>query len=89
MIIAIDHDGTYTEDPALWDKFILNCTERHHKVIMVTMRHPEELLPGPLPAGITVIYTSRAAKAGYLAEMGIVPDIWIDDNPYWILNTSL
>ena len=82
MLIALDYDGTYTEDPDLWDRFIQSAKERGHRIICVTMRYPGEPV-GTI--GIEVIYTSRRAKKPHLEAAGVSVDIWIDDNPHWIL----
>lgn len=39
MIIALDYDGTYTADPALWDQFILLAIKNNHYVVCCTLRH--------------------------------------------------
>ncbi len=80
MMIALDYDKTYTLDPEFWDSFISSASKRGHEVFCATMRHETE----PIEIPCAVIYTSRKAKAAYLKERGIVPDIWIDDNPAWL-----
>lgn len=76
--IALDYDGTYTADPALWNAFIGIAQSYGHSVKIVTMRHPTEPVPNP---PCEVIYTARKAKMlSYLA------DIWIDDQPLLISN---
>ena len=80
---ALDYDGTYTADPDLWDKFIDLCEERGHTVTIVTMRYPSEGIGGRVDA---VIYTSRKAKVAYCESIDRHFDIWIDDNPKWLLN---
>lgn len=35
-----------------------------------------------------VYYTNRKAKKQFLNNLGEYPSIWIDDNPYWILNNG-
>jgi hypothetical protein len=85
MLIALDYDGTYTADPSLWDRFIQSVKDRGHRIICVTMRYPEEPIE---PIGIDVVYTSRQAKKPYLESIGTRVNIWIDDNPHWILTPS-
>ena len=88
MIIALDYDGTYTADPVLWDGFIGYAKAAGHTVVMATMRHePEE--PIEHEVDCRVIYTGRQAKRAYLAAFGIAPQIWIDDNPFWIYQDAL
>jgi hypothetical protein len=79
MKIAIDHDGTYTADPELWDWFITKAVQRGHEVYCVTMRHPHESIKMPCE----IVYTSRKAKA-----IAFEADVWIDDSPHWLLNDS-
>jgi hypothetical protein len=81
MRVALDYDGTYTRDPELWDEFIKALIHRGHKVICVTMRKPTETIEMPCD----IIYTSRAAKQPFLDALDIIIDVWIDDNPCWIL----
>lgn len=81
MIIALDYDGTYTKDPAMWRKVIAIATEAGHRVVCVTSRWKEEAIEMPCE----VIYTGRLAKARVAADAGIDVDIWIDDNPFFIM----
>lgn len=81
MIIALDYDGTYTADPELWDDFIAKARWRGHQVTCVTMRHKHEGAPD-VPCD--VVFTSRKAKMNAFKA-----DIWIDDNPNWLLNDSI
>ncbi len=76
MKIAIDYDGTYTQDPALWNAFIGQAELAGHSVTCVTMRYPTE----PIDMPCDVFYTSRKAKA-----MAFKADVWIDDSPHWLL----
>lgn len=85
MLIALDHDGTYTADPAMWDQFIAQAALRGHEILCVTMRYPGEAVSVPCE----VVYTSRAAKAKHMVGLGRVPDIWIDDKPHWIYQDSI
>ena len=39
MLIALDYDGTYTEDWELWRMFIKSAHKKGHEVVIVTMRH--------------------------------------------------
>lgn len=84
MIIALDYDGTYTADPALWDAFIRAARARKHEVHIVTMRHESELIVLGEPVD-RVHYTDRKAKLAYMAAKGIEVQIWIDDQPRFIL----
>ena len=80
--IGLDFDGTYTRDPLLWDRFIAVANEHGHEVICVTMRFEDESL-ADFPC--EVIYTARKGKVGHMVKLGRPIDIWIDDNPQWLL----
>lgn len=84
MRIALDYDGTYTADPALWYTLILAARQCGHEVVCITMRYPTEPIEVPVP----VIYTSRQAKVAFMEERGEKVDIWIDDSPHWLLNDA-
>lgn len=92
MIIAIDYDETYSADPVLWDAFIKNAIERKHKVICVTMRYDNQFEAPDVLTSIgkicKVIFTGRLAKEKFLKKIGLNPDVWIDDRPYYIYKDS-
>lgn len=83
MKIALDYDETYTRDPEFWDQFIDLASDFGHDVTCVTMRRPQNKIEG---LQIDVIYTSFKGKILYTQSLGIQFDIWIDDNPIWLLN---
>lgn len=88
MLIAIDYDKTYTEDPGLWDRFISDAKESGCDVICVTLRYESEGKEVQNALGDKVgkiVFTGRKAKGPYLAGFGVKPNIWIDDNPTWIV----
>ena len=91
MNIALDYDGTYTEDKELWDLFIEKSLDNGHKVFLVTMRYPEEINSDikELSKKIDVIFTSRKAKQVAVGLLNLEIDVWIDDNPHWILEDSI
>lgn len=82
MLIALDYDKTFTADRQLWREFVSLAEGRGHSVVIATMRRPDEAIED---APCRVVYTSRAAKKAALSQVGINPDIWIDDTPAWIL----
>lgn len=93
MLIALDIDGTYTEDMFLWDEFIICAQEQGHDVIAPTMRFQGERPQCEFEAKlrkwkVQIIYTTRKAKQPYLETLGFKPDIWIDDNPSLIFSDS-
>ena len=88
MLMALDYDETYTLDPYFWKDFIARAHARGHEVIIATMRFDK----GPEADEVNkeignmcrIYFTSRKAKLGALKELGVEPDVWIDDNPLWI-----
>ncbi len=85
MNIALDYDGTYTADPALWDAFIKNSLLHGHRIFCVTMRYPEEAVSMPCE----IFYTSRKPKAVYMQGIGVAVNVWIDDQPFWIIHQAV
>lgn len=87
MLISLDFDDTYTLDPYFWDRFIVSAKSRGHEVICVTSRkcgNTEDVITA-LADKVTIFCTSHRAKKDYLAEIGLFPDVWIDDKPKHIL----
>lgn len=82
MLIAIDYDRTYAAAPELWAQFIAMAQARGDQVVICTGRAfpPSEQLP------VEVHCTAGQAKAAYLLERGLRPDIWIDDDPWSIVS---
>lgn len=81
MVIALDHDGTYTADPQLWGEFIASCRTRGHRVICVTARSAVDRAHVVVPKGVPVYFTDRSPKEWYMQKQGVKVDVWIDDNP--------
>lgn len=92
MLIALDFDKTYTEDPGLWLSFIDLARERGHQVMIVTMRyeeHEKEAVERQLKGKVDrIIYTGRKGKMRHMLFLSLKPDIWIDDEPKWIFEDS-
>lgn len=90
MKIALDFDGTYTEDPDMWCGFIDLAKETGHDVYIVTFRHPNQShqMLDWLNQGYTkgVFYTSGNSKRKFMDERGIAIDVWIDDQPELIVD---
>lgn len=88
MIIALDYDGTFIRDPEAWTTAMTALKLAGHLILGVTMRYPAEKV------GMDTRYddlchhihfTSRRGKKNYLTQRGIAVDVWIDDNPIFIL----
>lgn len=92
MLICIDYDKTYTLDTGFWDGFIALSKQNGVSVICCTLRHEDgegDAVKRDLLDKVDAIYfTARQAKQGYLQSIGVNPDVWIDDSPYWILYGS-
>lgn len=93
MLIALDYDGTFTEDPELWIAFILKAKSNNHRVIIATMRYPSEsaVVNHQLESLVDgIVFTSRRAKKQAVQDiLGEDPDIWIDDHPEWLFEDAI
>lgn len=90
MIIALDFDETYTADPVLFTQFAALARKAGHTVIVATMRYEHEGDEVSKELGwLPIHFTGRKAKRQFLASKGIHPDVWIDDNPAWILHDAM
>ena len=86
MKIALDYDGTFTEDPKLWLKFIDMCQLRDHEIFVVTFRGDDTPIDHELP--IKVYYTAARPKRQWMENLGVKVDVWIDDYPELIVQES-
>jgi hypothetical protein len=93
MTVCIDYDGSYHKYLEFFQDIIAAAKKRGYQVILATMRYFSEVnedLRAIEASGIPVYYTCRIAKQIYLEQTkGIIPDIWIDDNPEWIVHNAL
>lgn len=88
-VVSIDYDHTFSTDPITWLKVINILRKSNFNVICCTSRYPNES-----PEDFDILkkndvkcyFTSREAKKDFLERQGINVDIWIDDEPYGILN---
>lgn len=90
MNLSFDYDGTYTRDPEMWHAVLSIMRKHGHKVYLVTMRyeasHESKEVTDALHDKVDAIFfTGRKAKAAYMASINIRIDVWLDDNPHWIL----
>lgn len=88
MLIALDYDGTFTADPDFWLAFVHKALSEGHEVFCCTMRYPHECasIDIRLSTLVQIIATSRKAKMEFMREVGVVPQIWIDDQPHFIVS---
>ena len=87
MNIMIDYDGTYTADIAMWRGILPLMQLEGNKVYLVTSRGmdtPVELVKDFIDMKISIIYCTWRAKRTVCEEQGIMIDIWIDNDPYYI-----
>lgn len=95
MIIAIDFDKTYTEDPELWNTFINKAKVNGHRVICVTARYNDGRhgdnrdifnTIGTVLEHDEIYFSGIAPKRNYMInEHEIFPTVWIDDTPLGIV----
>lgn len=94
LTISVDYDGTFTADPIGMSAVIRSLRQRGHRVIIVTAREKTEdnfdEIESALKsygAGATAIYmTSSQAKRSYMENLGIIVNVWIDDNPQAVVS---
>lgn len=85
MLIGLDWDNTFTANTKFWERFIQQVNDINGSVYITTARGPDtpiEYIPDGL-AGI--IYCDYKAKKEVTERQGIEIDIWIDDDPMWIV----
>lgn len=91
MIVALDYDDTFTRDPDVWYLIVNKLRDAGHTVYGVTMRYPHEA------SGMDTLYdlacndlffTGRKAKKNFMEDRGIFVDVWIDDQPGWVLQDA-
>lgn len=87
MRIALDYDGTFTNDPELWVLFAHLAKTRGHTVFILTRRwkekHPGNFnRPVPEEGMFKVIYCEDKDKIPVMREQGETADVFIDDRPW-------
>jgi hypothetical protein len=90
-VVAFDYDETISDNESAWLQVMLLLERQGYHCIVVTWRtpttHPEDL-KFLVDKGFGVFYTSGQAKQVYMAKQNIRVDIWVDDNPFAILNNA-
>ena len=87
-VIAIDYDYTWTTDPEFFLMIAIAWKARGHEVYIVTLRDCNDPIEDKdiiLSKGIDIIYTSGEYKSVITKHNKIDVDIWIDDQPQWII----
>ena len=89
--IALDYDGTYTDNPIFWDQVVKIANENNQPLIVVTARHGDqaEVVVRQFPYN-KVYYTSGMAKKKFLKMHGYGKKgiIWIDNNVKAVLKND-
>jgi hypothetical protein len=87
MVISLDYDKTFTEDPALWLQFIEAALKQGHQVICCTFRYEKEGydMDPRLLKKVKVYFTSRQPKRRFMQALGVDVNVWIDDEPHFIV----
>lgn len=90
MLISLDYDATFTNDPDLWITFVKQAQERGHIVKCITMRFPEgkASMDPRLLELVEVIFTSHKGKRQFIRNLGMYVDVWVDDSPEYICNDA-
>jgi hypothetical protein len=90
MLIALDYDDTFTSDTQCWREVIEVLQKHGHEVIIATSRFKiygnQQEIEGS--TGLPVLFCEHNAKAESAKKHGIVPDIWIDDDPWAIVGVD-
>jgi hypothetical protein len=87
MNIMIDYDNTFTADAPMWQDVIFEFLQKH-RVFLVTSRGmdtPVEHTEYFVDMGIPIVYCDYYAKKDVCEKQGIKIDIWIDDDPKYII----
>jgi len=84
MIIALDFDNTYTLNPKMWDK-VLETFVEYATIYIVTSRSPDIPIDYLPKYCADVVYCSFKPKLDVMEELGIPVNIWIDDDPLYII----
>lgn len=90
-VVAFDFDETISDNEIAW-LGVMQLLERsgYHCIICTWRKSTEwpEDLQMFVDKGFKVYYTSRQAKQVFMAKQKIRVDIWVDDNPFAILNDA-
>ena len=86
MTIAIDYDGTYSADPALFNDLIATMKRAGHTVVLVTGRSEEygHEIKAALDGVIPIVFAGMQWKRKAAIGAGFNVNVWIDDNPEYV-----
>lgn len=91
MIISIDFDQTWTQDPEAWRMFARLLAGRGHTVIVTTNRYDLPLVSHEVYAAVgtravrDIIFAGPKPKRQAARERGYHVDVWVDDMPEMVL----
>lgn len=91
-IIAVDFDETISDNEFAWLRVMELLERSGYHVVICTWRTPTtypEDLKMFVDKGYKVYYTSGQAKQTYMQKQGVKVSIWVDDNPFAIMNDAI
>lgn len=87
MLFAIDFDGTYAADPAVFARLRALLEDAGHRCVLVTGRSDEgrwgeevRATVGDLP----IVFAAGGWKRAAAEAAGLQVDVWIDDAPEYV-----
>jgi hydroxymethylpyrimidine pyrophosphatase-like HAD family hydrolase len=91
MIISVDYDNTYTAAPELFTQLIKLFQDAGHTVICVTGRGTDMSQPVLDSIGklVPCIFAGGEWKRTAAEQAGYKVNIWIDDDPSYIMKQTL
>lgn len=91
-IVALDYDGTTSENPRCWILIAAILRNAGYKVICVCSRRETianiEELGSVFPDWIQIIFTNHNPKKAFCEKRGIHINIWIDNDPSSIFQSD-
>jgi hypothetical protein len=92
MHFGLDFDDTITADDMLWDILIPLIIKAGHQITIVTIRAAgslnDDINQYAEKHGLPVVFTHGCQKSMLTKAMGIHIDVWIDDSPLFIPETT-
>lgn len=89
LVFGIDFDGTFAADPLFFKAFVSLLRASGHSCVMVTGREDVPGLAEPVRALVgdlmPIVFAGGTWKKDAAKAAGWIIDIWIDDNPTYIM----
>lgn len=93
MQIAVDFDGTFTEDPMAWAAIINIMQRAGHSVVCITSRRDTPAarrdMSLVLPHSVPVYFAYGMTKQACAEMHGLTVTVWVDDCPASICGVIL